>query len=189
MSVNQLFTSKTQILDLINRAALYDDAKNLILKFNKLQQNRTPFYLTAPELEEILVWKLGKQYHRQEEIRKKNTPDNIIAITQAAFSIKHHDEEIETALRLKILCTLYGVEIPVASAILTLCFPEKYSVIDFRNWGLLYTRDKLKTNYSVKEYIGYLKIIRSLAEQYSLTPQEIDIAIWQLDQEPKVRGN
>ena len=49
MSVNQLFTSKTQILDLINRAALYDDAKNLILKFNKLQQNRTPFYLTAPE--------------------------------------------------------------------------------------------------------------------------------------------
>jgi hypothetical protein len=78
---------------------------------------------------------------------------------------------------------LSGVEVPVASAIMTLCFPTLYSVIDFRNWRQFYPGSKEKTSYTPNEYLNYLQLIRQLADSFEVTPQEIDMAIWQLDVE------
>ena len=89
--------------------------------------------MTASELEEILNWKLRTQFGRQSKIRKNNTEQNIELITKTTFLLTHENSDVETALKLKSLTLLYGVEIPVASSILTICFPETYSVIDFRN--------------------------------------------------------
>lgn len=178
-----LFTDLPHLKNLIQKADENDKTKILISKFAELQKIRIPFFLTLSEFEEILQWKLIHQYGRQAKIREKNTDHNIRIITKAAFEIKHDNNDIETELRLKILSTLSGVEIPVASAILTLCSPNLYSVIDFRNWRQVYPETNQKTNYTVKEYIQYLKIIRELAKQFGVTPQQIDIAIWQLDKD------
>lgn len=183
--MKQLFKDKTEVQELLKRSVDKEITKNLIFKFEILKQNRNPFYLNIDELDEILQWKLRGQYNRQQKIREINNDFNVTTITKAAFAIFHSDKDIETTLRLKILTTLTGVEIPVASAILTLCFPNLYSVIDFRNWRQIYNNGK-KTSYSTKEYINYLEIIKQLATEFDVTPQEIDIAIWQKDIEKNI---
>jgi len=176
-----LFKDKAEVQELLKRADDKELTKVLTSKFEKLKENRNPFYLNLEELKDILKWKLRGQYGRQQKKREINNDLNVIVITKAAFAVSHSDKEIETTLRLKILSSLTGVEIPVASAILTLCYPSLYSVIDFRNWRQIYKTEKQKTTYSTKEYIDYLKIIKQWAKEFDVTPQEIDIAIWQKD--------
>ena len=60
-----------------------------------------------------------------------------------------------------------------------------FSVIDFRNWRQIYGAVAQKTIYTPKKYIEYLEIIQGLAKKYEVTPQEVDIAIWQTDVERK----
>lgn len=175
------FQSAKQVHDLISRADDVIETKSLTHKLSELKKIRIPFFLTFNEFDEILRWKLRGQYNRQYKNRERNTDANIKAITQAAFSIVHDDKDYETELRLCILTTLSGVEIPVASAILTLCFPEQYSVLDFRNWRQIFGKGKTYANYTPKEYIKYLTITRQMASNCGVTPQEIDMAIWQFD--------
>ena len=183
------FKDKNQITKLLQNADNAEETKRLTSYFSQLQKERCPFYLTLDELQEILKWKLRRQFHRQKTKRESNTNENVIAITKAAFSITHSDKDFETSLKLKLLCTLTGVEVPVASAILTLCFPTEYSVIDFRNWRQIYKDDKPRTTYSIKEYLTYLKTIKQCAREFEVTPQEIDIAIWQSDIEQRQKTN
>jgi thermostable 8-oxoguanine DNA glycosylase len=105
----------------------------------------------------------------------------IRTITQSAFAIENNDKDYETAQRLKMLCNLHGVQVPVASAIMTLCYPDKYCVIDFRGWRQVYGEIKEYTNYSTKEYTEYHSRIKQTAAKFGITPQEIDMAIWQYD--------
>ena len=118
---------------------------------------------------------------RLKVLREKNTDDNVQLITRTAFAICHKDKKIEIELKLRTLTLIYGVGIPVASSILTLCFPKEYSVIDFRNWRQLYKQTEKKSSYSTNEYIKYLGIIKGLAFKFNVTTQEIDLAIWQKD--------
>lgn len=184
--MKQLFKDKTEVQELLKRSVDKEITKNLISKFERLKENRNPFYLNLEELDDILHWKLRGQYSRQQKKREKNSDLNVTTITKAAFAVIHSDKDIETSLKLKLLSTLTGVEIPVASAILTLCYPNLYSVIDFRNWRQIYKTERQKTTYSTKEYIDYLKIIKQWAKEFDVTPQEIDIAIWQKDIEMKL---
>lgn len=183
--MENLFESQEQIKELIQRADNEGETKRLTNKFQQLKKERKEFYLTLAELEEIFKWKLRSQYGRQTKQRSLNINENIISITRTAFGITHSDEDYETKLKLKLLTSISGIEIPVASAILTLCYPNKYSVIDFRNWSQIYKSEQKKTNYTAKEYTDYLKIIKNLAKNFKMTPQEIDIAIWQKDREKK----
>jgi len=179
------FKDKNHINKLLQMADNAEETKRLTSYFSRLQKERHPFYLTLNELQEILKWKLRKQFYRQGTKREVNTNENVIAITSAAFAVIHSDKDFETSLKLRLLCTLTGVEVPVASAILTLCFPTEYSVIDFRNWRQIYRVDKRRTTYSIKEYLTYLKTIKQWAKEFDVTPQEIDIAIWQSDIEQR----
>ena len=176
---------KNEVLNLIQRADNFEDnrTKKLISDFQKLRKKRQEFYLTSDELEQILKWKLDSQFGRQKKIRENNTPDNVKIITKAAFAVTHTNKDFEIVLKLKILSTLTGVEIPVASAILTICYPEQFAVIDFRNWRQVYQTEKQKTYYTAKEYLGYLHKVREYAKKYGITPQEMDIALWQKDRE------
>jgi thermostable 8-oxoguanine DNA glycosylase len=124
---------------------------------------------------------LQKQYKRQFITRQKNTAENITLITRTAFAIKHDSFQIESELRINSLCVLFGVGVPVASAILTICYPKKYAVIDYRNWRQIYDNNEKKNNFTIKEYLEYLDKIVELSIKFKFTPQEIDLAIWTKD--------
>lgn len=163
---------------LINRADNHEETIRLTNKFKNLKKERLPFYLTQQEFEEILKWKLRRQIGRQKAIRTFNSDLNIRKITETSFLIKHTDEDFETKLKLRILCCISGVQIPIASAILTLCFPDTFCVIDVRNWRELFKPEKEKRFFTENDYLSYKQKINDLSIQFSLTPQEIDIAIW-----------
>jgi 2C-methyl-D-erythritol 2,4-cyclodiphosphate synthase len=71
------------------------------------------------------------------------------------------------------------VGVPVASAILALVFPEKYSVIDFRGWRQVFGEER--TTFSVSDYRRYLTEIQKLAQELGWIVQEVDLAIWEYD--------
>jgi len=173
------FTSKKQILELIREADDYPETMNLIPELKQLKKERKPFYLKKEEFDKILNWKLRQQIGRQKRSREQNTNDIIRKITKTAFEISHSDWHYETELKLKILTALRGVAIPVTSAILTLCYPDKYAVIDFRGWRQLFKNNR--TYYSINDYLTYLDTIRNIAKNFDLSPQQVDIAIWQYD--------
>lgn len=174
------FKDKSEIKDLVKRADNHTETQRLTTMFQQRKEERKEFYLEENELEEILRWKLRSRYKWLKEQRKANSQDKIKAITKIAFNFSHSNDDIETELKLTILSTLVGVGIPVASAILTLCYPQKYAVIDIRNWRQVYP-DNPKTTYTTADYIKYLKDIQEQARKYGVTPQEFDIAIWKKD--------
>ncbi len=157
----------------------YQTTEELKAKLQRLRRERQPMYLTLEEFDEILQWKLRGQYKRQEKTRQINSEDVIQTVTRAALSISHPDEDYETELRLRILCSLRGVGVPVASAVLALVFPEKYAVIDFRGWRQIFGEEK--RTFSVSDYKIYLRKIKSLADELGWLPQEVDLAIWAYD--------
>ncbi|GIV86755.1 MAG: hypothetical protein KatS3mg054_0784 [Chloroflexus sp.] len=156
-----------------------DETKRLKEQFARLRQERVPLYLTLDEFDEILRWKLRGQYGRQRERRKVNTDDVIRVVTTAALSLTHPDGDYETELRLGILCTLRGVGVPAASAILVLVFPERYAVIDFRDWRQVFGEER--TTFSVSDYKRYLREIQRLSLELGWPVQEVDLAIWEYD--------
>ncbi len=160
------------------------ETQRLISHFAGLRRTRRPLYLTEKDFERILHWKLRRQYYRQKDFRAINTPSIIHLITKAALSLQHNDREYETELQLKILSSIRGVGIPVASAILTLVFPEKYAVIDFRGWRQVFGEGK--TTFTISEYKKYLHEIHRMAIELGWTPQEVDLAIWAYDQQHPV---
>lgn len=173
--------SQNQIFELISRADDYYDTKRLIAFFDGIKKIRFPFYLTMDELDEILHWKLRRQYNRQSRNINRNTDSIVREITQSAFSIEDFDNTNEVALCLKTLIKLHGVQIPVASAIMTLCYPDRYCVIDFRGWRQIFGSVKKYPYYTVKDYIMYWTIIKQKADVFGVKPQEVDMAIWQFD--------
>ena len=177
--------SRHQIFALINRADDYEETKRLITKLDGLKRTRTPFFLNLDDLDEIFHWKLRRQYSRQERNIQLNTDELVRKVTTYAFSVSGVDERDTIRFMLKALIILHGVQIPVASAIMTLCFPEKYCVIDFRGWRQVYGKVKKFGNYSIREYIDYWSKITNVALKFGVTPQEVDMAIWQFDIESR----
>jgi thermostable 8-oxoguanine DNA glycosylase len=157
----------------------YAAAESLKERLAQLLKERQPFYLTSVEFEEILRWKLRGQFGRQQAQRTVNTEEVVRLVTGLALAITHVDEEYELELRMAILCALRGVGVPVASAILTLVYPDKYAVIDFRVWRQVFDEDK-KT-FLIGDYKRYMQVIRQLANELGWSVQQVDVAIWEYD--------
>jgi hypothetical protein len=164
------------------RSAIDDDKQtgDLKAKLGQLRQERQPFYLTEPEFDQILKWKLRQQYGRQKALRKANSDELIRSVTGLALNITHENREYELELRVDILCALRGVGVPVASAVLALAFPDEYAVIDFRGWRQVFGGSN-QTTFSTSDYKRYMREIRRLAAELSWPVQEVDMAIWEYD--------
>jgi len=147
--------------------------------FARLRAERRPLFLTESEFDVILRWKLRGQFGRQLSRRAANTKEIIHAVTGLALTIEHDDPEYQLELRLGLLCCLRGVEVPVASAVLAVVFPEEYAVIDFRAWRQVFGEEK--STFSIPDYKRYLGKIRPLAKELGWPVQKVDLAIWEYD--------
>ena len=105
------------------------------------------------------------------------------------------DIEIADALRLAVsaeteraavavLLGLHGVQVPVASAILTAIEPERYTVIDFRALEALGSTSKDRT---VNFYLAYLDFCRQLAATSRVSLRDLDRALWTWSDEKSAR--
>lgn len=130
-------------------------------------------FINFQEFFKICMWKSVRQknnYRKNEQTIKK--------ITKNAF--KESDER----KKMEKLCELKGVGIPMASAMLTVVFPDKYAVIDIRCIEMLNKLNQnIKKHISLNVWLEYLKIIRSLAADNNLTPREIDKILFAMHKE------
>lgn len=157
----------------------WKETERLKAHFAQVRLKRHPLFLTAAEFDNILRWKLRQQYGRQLALRAANTDEVIRAVTRLALTIAHDDKDYEVELRVGALCTLRGVSVAVASAVLALVFPDEYAVIDFRVWRQLF--DEERRMFSISNYKRYLREMRRLAEELGWPVQEVDLAIWEYD--------
>ena len=156
----------TQIKELATRYQYDDDAEALDagrrIKCGECSRSN---------LEIIFRWKTrGRGIGRLEG----NSEDEIADALRLAVQAKTERAAIS------VLCGLFGVEIPVASAILTAIDPERYTIIDVRALQSLGVDDDPKT---VDYYLEYLKHCRELAGQNSVSLRDLDRALWQWSKE------
>jgi len=158
----------------------YQETEAIKQHLRKLRQERKPFYLTAADLERIFRWKLRGQFGRGQDQRDRNSDSAYRAVTQAAFAIREPDLSYEAEVRLKVLCSLRGVGVPVASAILALAEPDRYCVIDFRGWRAVF--GEKRNDFDVGRYLRYRTAVASLAAELGWPVQETDLAVWTFDE-------
>jgi hypothetical protein len=105
---------------------------------------------------------------------------------------KNSNAEIADALRLALLAKtdraavavlngLNGVQIPVASAILTAIDPARFTIIDFRALEALNIVDQ--PYITIDFYLAYLAVCRRIAKENRVTLRTLDRALWQWSKE------
>lgn len=150
-------------------------------------------FLLKDEFISIGKWKTRRQTSNYE----KNSEDKVRELTKKAIFAPEKE-------KIQILLKLNGVGVRVASAILTVIYPERYCVIDYRAWrALLWLKNIGKSGQfnfqSYKEYsefldfvnksdkigiyFNYLKILRSIALNLDITARKLELAFWKFDQQ------
>ena len=149
-------------------------------------------YFTKYKFLKMGMWKSPRPKPRY----CKNSKEEVIKISRVAFSIndvltklkkmkkleemEKIKEEMEK-IKIDVLTKLKGVGIPVASAILMLTDPSNYGVIDRRAWEVLYLYGKVqskKKSFSSNDWVTYLKILRELAQEFKVTPRDIERTLY-----------
>ena len=116
--------------------------------------------LTAPDFYMLLVWKANraKNFHRAR--LKSLVPsgvfqDAVAAIAEELYAAEHPED------RLRLLMTRWGFYLPTASAILTLLWPEEFTVYDYRVCELLgWGQHLAQRDYSDALWTDYQKFLR-----------------------------
>ncbi len=80
----------------------------------------------------------------------------------------------------RILTLLSGVGTAVASALLTVASPDRYTVIDRRAVGTLRTAERLGDDWP--SYNRYLELCRGIADDVGVSLRTLDRALWKYSQ-------
>ena len=122
-------------------------------------------------LEAIFSWKTkGRGISRL----SRNSDDEIADALRVAVAAR--TERSATA----VLMGLNGVRVPVASAVLTMINPERYTIIDNRALAALGVGAAAS---DVNLYLAYLFFCRRLAADHGVSLRELDRALWQWSKE------
>ncbi|MCK4324710.1 MAG: hypothetical protein KAW89_09290 [Armatimonadetes bacterium] len=138
--------------------------------------------LVKKELLDIVRWKTDRRIDLAEE----NSAIEIKRITRQAFCAAKRGH-INEAVR--VLCDLRGVQVRMASAILMVWNPERYTVMDdyackaLRHLGLGYTR----TSYTAGTYVTYLDACTKLSKKHDVDLRTLDRYLWVKGQGKKPR--
>ena len=158
--------------------------------FAEAKLERDPMFLTEDEFFKVAHWKLISQYGRAARFLEQNTAERIERVTAMAFGFSDPDEDFVTDAHVAILRLLPGVGMGVASAILALCYPERYAPIDFRVWRQLFGTDL--NMFELPEYRRNMAQLRQLvAELRDIDPkggwtvQLVDYYCWERDKATK----
>lgn len=141
---------------------------------DEVEPARTRGHLTKAEF--LAICKLKSK--RQAKILQENPEQSIIKVTELAFQMARDPHAQIGALR-----SLKGVAVPRASCLLAWVFPEKYPVIDWRGWAVLYRyglvdRNPGGRNLQPQHWVDYLKVVREIAQRHKQTPMMIDRWLW-----------
>lgn len=116
------------------------------------------------ELAAVAAWKTPRSKSRI----AANTAADVRDITRMAFSAPEH-------LQHRVLTLLDGVQQPTATALLSVAFPDRHTIVDFRTRGAL---ARLGEWDGAGGYLPYLRVCRRLAENAGVDLRTLDRALW-----------
>lgn len=140
-------------------------------------------YLCRCEFLKIVKWKAV----RQTPNAANNDPELVEIVTRRAFA------EEDPRLAAWLLRYLKGVSTRMASAILTVFDPSRYTVMDVRAWKTLEkigleklrlppAKGTLEDHLdSCETYAAYLKTCRGLAQECGVSLRTLDKCLWMLN--------
>ena len=111
----------------------------------------------------------------------KNRASRIRAISRAALATRCERRRMEA------LTTLSGVNVPVASAILTLIDPARYGVLDIRVWQLLFALRCVDgkpggRGFTVRDWQLYLDRLRPHARRLGVSARAVEYTLFRYHQ-------
>lgn len=131
--------------------------------------------LTAYDFFAIVSWKSNRT--------KTKVRDGLAEIDKSVDGLMREVYEAHTpAERVDRLLNVRGIGIPIASAILAVCYPTEFTVLDWRAWETLKEceAEGLPPRYpwTSQEYVQYCLACKLLAEQVGLSLRDLDRALW-----------
>lgn len=131
----------------------------------------------------IITWKANRA---KTKVRSGMKEANL---SPSALMKRVHDITDDRA-KMQVLDNVPGIGIPIASAVLTVCYPSRFTVIDYRAWETLldFKRVSLKTMpTSIDGYFKqYLPACQTLADEKRLSLRELDFALWGWSQKKSI---
>ncbi len=121
---------------------------------------------THEEFLEVCRWKS----RRVSGLVARNSAVDVEQLTEVALAAPER-------LRHRVLTLLTGVGVPVASALLMVSDPEKFTVIDFRSIEALQAHGELVG--PAPAYFPYVLLCRELADRVGTDLRSLDRALWQ----------
>lgn len=149
-------------------------------------------HIYRDELRKIGQWKSGG---RIDHHLKQNNPTYVEQRSTVAFQTNSDVVKVEALTELK------GVQVPVASAILTMHEPTNYAVVDYRAFRALgaaephllnpqtypdyveFMESFQDYNSAPEAYRFYMDVVRDIAQREGILPREVDMALWGYDKE------
>jgi thermostable 8-oxoguanine DNA glycosylase len=123
----------------------------------------------------IVKWKTGL-------LRKdycKRIVKSIGKIRSAINMVRGDEARTETALQM--LCEVHGVGLPLASAMLAVCYPDRYAILDFRVLDELGFEgaEARSGKWKPDSYVQvFLPKVRCFARQLHVELQQADRILW-----------
>jgi len=141
--------------------------------------------LNAYDFFAIVIWKSNRN---KTKIRE--------GITDTGESVGELMREVHQArmpeAKVEVLLPVQGIGISIASAILTVCYPKEFTVLDWRAWETLkeWEVEELSPRYPGKseEYVQYCQACKRLAAQVELSLRDLDRALLGWSWEKGVRA-
>jgi len=127
------------------------------------------------EFHDVCDWKTT----RTRSLVRSNSREDVEEISRIAFSSSEH-------LKVPILSILRGVNMPTASALLTVWRPDLYTIIDVRVLSALRFLshpeiDGANFDGIAKSYSAYVSLMRAISSSLGTDLRSLDKAMWTYD--------
>jgi hypothetical protein len=140
--------------------------------------------LTRFDFYAIITWKSNRSISKvRDGLRTANLTTTAL-MTQVSQCATDQD-------RMNMLIEINGIGVPVASAILTVCYPDRFTVLDYRAWEALFhfkrVMSKTMPTGTAGYFNTYLPACRTLAQQLRMRLRELDRAMWGWSKRESIR--
>ncbi len=159
--------------DVARLIALYDLERYLFEVVTERFKERST--LNPYDFFAIVIWKSNRT---KTKIKKGLDADN----KTVASLMREVSEATTPKDKVAVLWRIRGIGPAVASAILTVCYPNEFTVLDSRVWETLNQMSvkglPMRYPCSIEEYLQYCQACQRLADQVGVSLRDLDRALW-----------
>jgi thermostable 8-oxoguanine DNA glycosylase len=161
--------SYTDLTQLIKENLDTPETKEALNLIEELKDVKIKGFLSPKQFYDVVMWKTPRPKNHY----LSNPEEQIKELSREVLLSNSDDEKV------KLLTSLNGVSIAVASSLLTIIDPEHYGIIDIRVWQLLHLYEEVKTKpkgqgFNLEDYKNYLSILRKYAQQFNVNVRDIE---------------